>query len=161
MMNDLVITQNGKKVTKMQDKKVAIRLSQELRRAVSAEAAVQRCSESDFIRNAIKDKLLKDLNDNNLIIELLPKIIQEQKRTREMVELSSEMFVFWLKYFFSFMPSFPNEQTAHKQGKIGDISKREFLDRFKRYKQANKKSWLEQLIMEYFEFSSDEGGTIK
>jgi predicted DNA-binding protein len=160
-MNELVITQNGKKVTKMQDKIMAIRLSQELRKAISAEAALQKCSESDFIRSAIEDKLLKDINDNNLIIELLPRIMQEQKRTREMVELSNELFVFWLKYFFSYTPSFPNEETARKQAKVGESSKQEFLERFKKYKQANNKSWLEQLIMEYFEFTSDEGGTIK
>lgn len=160
-MKETFIMEHGKKVTRANDKFKSFRLTQEELKAISAEARRLNCSESDYIRSAVNDKLLKNINDNNLIMEYLPKIMQTLKRNQESIELSNELFIYWLSYFFAYSPIFPNDEVKNKQTRIGEAVKKRMLDDFKNYKRVNNKSWLEQLIMEYFEFGSNEGGTIK
>jgi predicted HicB family RNase H-like nuclease len=151
---------NGKRRARKNDKKIDFRLSQERSRAITVEAASKHCSVGDVLRTAAENHLLKEIDDANLIIEHLPKIMRKQERLQESVELLSELFIFWLRYFFAYAPSFSSEEDRIRQTKIGEIVKDRMLEHFKKYKMENKKSWFEQLIMEYFEFGSSEGGTI-
>jgi hypothetical protein len=153
-------SKNGKGVTRKHDKKMDFRLSQDEWKAMVVQAKGEHCSTGDAIRTAITDDLFKEINDADLIIEHLPKIKREIKRTRENVELSCELFIYWLKYFFAYTPSFSGKEEKVKQTKTGETMKNRMLDLFKKDKAENKKSWLEQLIMEYFEYGSGEGGTI-
>ncbi|GHV81483.1 hypothetical protein AGMMS49991_00410 [Spirochaetia bacterium] len=158
-MKDTVVMQNGKKVTRFNDKFKSLRLSQELQKAISAKATQLHCSESDFIRLAIEKELLKEINDNNLIMEHFPKITREQKHNRDITDNLFDYFDFWLDYFFIYTPEIP-DGDFDKIRKNGLLKKKQFLERFKEYKRANKKSFAEQLVMEFFEFGSNEG-TIK
>jgi hypothetical protein len=155
------IFEKGKRVTRKHDKRFSICVSQDIFDAIIAKASRNRCSRSNVIRTAITNRLLKEIDDNGLIIEYLPGIMREIKRIQESVELSCELFIYWLKYFFAYADFLPNEEERVKQIRIGEIMKNNMLDLFKKNKMENKKSWLEQFVMEYFEFGSEEGRDAK
>jgi hypothetical protein len=155
------IFEKGKKVTRKHDEKISFWVSQELWDAITGRATSKHCSVSAVMRTTVDDHLLKEINDANLIVEHMPKIMRKLERLQGSVELSSELFIYWLKYFFAYYVSeLPSEEIQVKKIKSGEMMKNQMLEHFKKHKTENKKSWLEQLIMEYFEFGSSEGGTI-
>ncbi|GHU85980.1 hypothetical protein FACS189473_5240 [Spirochaetia bacterium] len=141
--------------------KKTVRITSLVNESLKARAKLNRCKDSDIIRIAINEYLLKEINDNNLIMEHLPKIMRELKHDREAFNTFTDFFIHWTSFFFFYSgDSNLSDQEFNKRMAAANSKRDRMIEGFKEYKRANKKSFAEQLVMEFFEFGSNEG-TIK
>jgi hypothetical protein len=137
-----------------------IRVSYEIANFLAVKAKEQHCTESDIIREALNDYLFRDINNANLLLASNQGLKLAMDKVDRKTELLTRLFLFWLKYFFTYAPQLPERREEKvAQIKIGEARKKGMLEDFKKDLQENP-SLIEQLVMDFFEFENTEGGTL-
>jgi hypothetical protein len=140
------------------DKNIKIRVPESLANLIAVKAKEQRCTDSDIMRDALNDYLFKGIHDEELLFSHVSAMKRSIEAVDRKADLLSRLFIFWLRYYFTYAPQLPSGKEEKKtQIKIGEQRKKVMLEEFKKDIQENP-SLMERLVLEFFEFEQTEGG---
>ena len=128
-----------------------LRLSKDLLTQIEAKALSLGVTPSELARTALNEYIHKDVNINNEVLGTLSILENEIEGIRRRVELQSNVFIYFLRFFFAFSGSeiekVPRE--ARKQFfEKGEKRRDDFIKLFKQ-QTANKVNIFELMLGEY------------
>lgn len=91
---------------------------------------------NEFIRQACKDYMEKDLKVENALISSLERIESSLNHTTKKVDIFNSVFLYWLKFYFAFssadFDNLPSREAQNQKLDKGENKRNIFLKWYKR-----------------------------
>ncbi len=128
-----------------------MRLGKELKANLEAKALTMNLSLSEIVRVALNDYLHRDINISTEVLGMLSELEKSLERLRRGQELQSNIFIYFLRFFFAFsgkdIEAVPKEMRKQFFDK-GEKRRDDFIRLFKQQTE-NRVNMLDLLLSEY------------
>lgn len=113
-------------------------------------AMLENTSVSNIIRTSVNEYINKDVNIQTNLFASCEAIRQKIKKTEDKLDLFTNLFIYWLEYYFAYTKSFGEMDDSEKQTMLESGRKRQeaLITRFKK-QMKDKKKLFETLICDY------------
>ncbi len=118
---------------------------------IKSRAALEGCSQSDLIRSAISEYLGRDLNIHAQMSGAIESLRSDIKFLDKKTELGNSLFLYWLKYYFTFTKGISDIPSEERKALIeaGERRQQVMLDSFRKDMKRNERTLLEILLADY------------
>lgn len=114
-----------------------MRITDDLRKKIEAKARSEGISLSEAVRTALTDYLHRDVNIYNGILGTLSSLEKDMERLQRQLELHSNLFVYYLRFFFAFEGKEIEGIPKDSRKQFFDKGERRRDDFIKLFKQQN------------------------
>jgi hypothetical protein len=130
---------------------ITFRVSETMENQIKSRAALEGCSPSDLIRSAISEYLGRDLNIHAQMSGATESLRSDIKFLDKKTELGNSLFLYWLKYYFTFTKGISDIPSEERKALIeaGERRQRVMLESFKKDMKRNSQTLLEILLADY------------
>lgn len=130
---------------------VKCRVDEDLKNRILAQSELDGITPSIFMREALKDRLYKDVSWQGQVQGALEAMRTEVTKTRRDIKLFSDFFAFWVEYYFIYTKSFGDIGEEQKIVLIHEGKERAtaMLNAFKRKLKNEKPGLTEMLLADY------------
>lgn len=113
-------------------------------------AVLENTSVSNIIRTSVNEYINKDTNIQTNLFGSCEAIRQNIKKTEDKIDIFTNLFLYWLEYYFAYTKSFGEMEDSEKQAMLESGRKRQeaLLARFKKQTKEKKKLF-ETLVCDY------------
>jgi hypothetical protein len=135
--------------SKENNARIGMRINEAILKQIQACAAVENCSATDLITRAITEYINKDTLIQPQIFGAIEALRGDIKFIDKKVELFSNLWVYWLQFYFAFTPSYSGNPEEAKA--FIESSKRRrtaMLDSFRKDMKTQPKL-IEMLLADY------------
>lgn len=118
---------------------------------IRQQATIENVSPSQLIREAVSDRLYRDVSWQGQVQGAVEAMRREIKKTRRDIEILSDVFLHWTEYYFMYTRPFGDISDEQKKNMVLDGRKRAglMLEAFKKKMKVERPGVIEMLLADY------------
>lgn len=136
---------------------INFRIPMQLKKDIDGKAKSENLNNTEFIVKALNNEVYKDINIHNAELGTLQEILRIEKNIERKIDVFSNIFIYFLKYFFAIHTKELEDKNVHNLNDLfdkGEVRKNTFIKNFRK-ENKNVVSILETVLADYITEESD------